>query len=331
MTDRTARGWESGLDSVTVYATGALCRRRARGVVPPDGRVRLTGLPRSLDAGSLRARVLGGGGARVTEARLEVEAELHDPGDLPELRRRLELARDARDAADERHTRQLGLIAEVSALRAVPPPRRREEPHRRTPAEAWLELADFVDERLAALHERAAALTEDLRLAEHALAVAEDELSRASDAAPARPVATSATALLAVVGAGTDAVELELEYGVPGAVWVPTYRLGHRQGEPTAELVLRASVAQRSGEDWTGVRLSLSTADLRRRTELPRLRSVRIGRRQEAPAPSGWREPPAGLAGLFADYDAAGPAPAAGRDFPLPPPVAPAAAVPFAA
>lgn len=56
-----------------VYAQGAVCRRLVRGTVPADGRVRVTGLPRSLDPGSLRARVLGAPGVRVTEARVEVE------------------------------------------------------------------------------------------------------------------------------------------------------------------------------------------------------------------------------------------------------------------
>ncbi|MFH8469273.1 DUF4139 domain-containing protein [Streptomyces sp. NPDC017991] len=102
-------------------------------------------------------------------------------------------------------------------------------------------------------------------------------------------------------------VEPELEYEVPGAVWIPAYRLDHRQGDGSGRLVLRASVAQRTGEDWNAVRLSLATADLHRRTDLPRLRSIRIGRRQPAPAPSGWREPPAGLSDLFTGYDVAAP------------------------
>ncbi|MBU5900146.1 DUF4139 domain-containing protein, partial [Vibrio cholerae O1] len=77
--------------------------------------------------------------------------------------------------------------------------------------------------------------------------------------------------------------ELELEYGVPGAVWAPAYRLTYRQGYSTGRLVLRASVAQRTGEDWTDVSLGLATADLRRATGLPKLRSIRIGRSQPAP------------------------------------------------
>ncbi|WP_306329378.1 DUF4140 domain-containing protein, partial [Streptomyces venezuelae] len=67
--------WGSTLDAVVVYAQGALCRRLARGSVPPDGPVRITGLPRALDPGSLRARVIGPSGVRVTEARVEIEAE----------------------------------------------------------------------------------------------------------------------------------------------------------------------------------------------------------------------------------------------------------------
>ena len=310
MTAESVPVWGSALDSVVVYAQGALCGRLARGAMPRDGHVRVTGLPRSLDPGSLRVRVLGASGVRVTEARVEVEAELPRP-DAPEtLRREYERLLDAYAAAQGRRDRQLSVIKEVKALHPVPPGRKREDPHRRTPADAWLELADFVDERLTGLHLRLVELEEAVRGAEHALTVATDRLERESTDAPSAHVETSVCAVLTLDGrSDAGEVELELEYGVPGAVWVPAYRLTHRQGDDSGNLVLRASVAQRTGEDWTGVRIALATADLRRRTDLPRLRSVRIGRTQPAPAPSGWREPPAGLGDLFSGFDAAGPAP----------------------
>ncbi|MET9542219.1 DUF4139 domain-containing protein, partial [Streptomyces sp. NPDC006553] len=305
-TSGTASSWGSVLDSVVVYAQGALCRRLARGPLASDGRVRVTGLPRSLDPGSLRARVLGSSGIRVTEARVEIEAEpLGTASGAPEgLRHEVERLRDAYAAAEGRRDRQQGLIAEVGGLRPVPPARKRDDPHRRTPVDAWLELADFVDARLTGLHARLAELEEELLRAEHELSVATDRLARASSATPSTHVETTVSAVLTLVGADGDAereggpraeaepdLELELEYGVPGAVWVPAYRLTHRQGDGTGRLVLRASVAQRTGEDWTGVRIALATADLRRRTDLPKLRSVRIGRRQAAPAPSGGADP----------------------------------------
>ncbi|WP_406835229.1 DUF4139 domain-containing protein [Streptomyces sp. AHU1] len=308
MTAETAHRWGSALDSVVVYAQGAVCRRLARGSVPPDGRVRVTGLPRSLDPGSLRARVTGASGLRVIEVRVETEAEPLDAAVPDTLRGEVERLREEHAAAQGRRDRQLGLIEEVGALRPVAPPRGPDAPHRRTPVDAWLELAEFVDERLTGLHTRLVELEEALGDVEHRLRLATDRLARASTDTPDTQVETTVSAVVTFDGTG-DA-EVELEYGVPGAVWVPAYRLTHHQGDSSGRLVLRASVAQRTGEDWTGVRIALATADLRRRTDLPRLRSLRIGRRQPSPAPSGWREPPTGLADLFAGYDGAGPRPA---------------------
>ncbi|MEU0287556.1 DUF4139 domain-containing protein [Streptomyces sp. NPDC006147] len=351
MTAGTAPTWASALESVVVYAQGALCRRVARGTVPADGRVRVRGLPRSLDPHSVRARVLSAPGVRVTEARAEAEAEVVDADAADEARREVDRLVDAYKAVEARRERQLKRIEEVAGLRPVPPGRKRDDPHRHTPVDAWLELADFVDERLTGLHATLRELEEELRRADHELDVAHDRLERAGTDTPRSGVASSYCAVLTLAGAGEaqggSEVEVEIEYGVPGAVWVPAYRLAHRQGEDSGRLVLRVSVAQRSGEDWTGVRIAFATADLRRRTDLPRLRSVRIGRSQPAPAPSGWREPPAGLTDLFSGYDTAGPAPrteptagammVAGAvaggpvaggpvyDAPLPPPPAPAA------
>ncbi|GAA2297919.1 DUF4139 domain-containing protein [Streptomyces kunmingensis] len=340
MTD-AAQPWESKLTSVTVYARGAVCRRLARGVVAADGRVRVSGLPRALDPESLRATVVDAQGVRVTEARIAVEAEPHAPDAPRELLREAQRLSDAQQAAEARRDRQARRIEEIAALRPVPPARRREDPHRRTPVEAWLGLAEFVDERSAALQAGLAGLDEEVRRLTHELDLATDRLERASTDAPSSPVRTSVSAVLTLEGAGSEGagsegagsegagsegagsegsepegagaaaveIEVEVEYRVPGAVWAPSYRLTRRQGEDGGRLVLRASVAQRTGEDWRGVRISLSTADLSRPTGVPALRSVRIGRRQPPPAPSGWREPPPGLAALFAGYDTAEPPP----------------------
>ncbi|MFF7446562.1 MULTISPECIES: DUF4139 domain-containing protein [unclassified Streptomyces] len=307
MGSEEAARWGTTLDAVVVYAQGALCTRVARGTVPPGGRVLLTGLPRCLDRGSVRARVVGDSPVRVTEVRIDMGAEPADAGSADGLRLEKERLDEACDAARGRRDRLLDRIKEVTDLHPIPPGRKREDPHRRTPAEAWLTLADFVDERLTSLHDRLAALEEQLRRLEHDRAVATDRLHRASTDAPSGQVRTTVGA--AVTLDGTGEVLLEVEYAVPGAVWVPAYRLTYRQGDGSGTLVLRASVAQRTGEDWTGVRIALATADLKRHTELPRLRSLRIGRRQPAPAPAGWREPPAGLADLFTAYDSAGPRP----------------------
>src|SRR6478609_1756904 len=146
--------WASALDAVVVYAQGALCSRVARRPVPPDGRVRVAGLPRSMDPDSLRAKVAAGDGVRVTEVRVEVDAVPAAAGTADALRREMERLREVSAAAQARRDRHEALIAEVAALRPVPPARKRDDPHRITPVDAWLRLADFVDERLTNLHRR---------------------------------------------------------------------------------------------------------------------------------------------------------------------------------
>lgn len=367
---------ESVLDSVVVHSSGAVCTRRARCVLPPAPpgvpvRVRLDGLPVTLFEHSLRGRVRSGPpGLRVTDARLEVGARLQRPDELPALRLDLEDAQDRQAGARERRDRLAEEIREVAAFRAVPPRPRRGEPPRWAPVESILALAGFVDSRLSVLHPRLRTAEDELRAADHDVDVMADRIARASDAVPTDRARESGSVVLtldrpasastgpdAAAGTGADTgrepsgedgatgIEIEIEYQVPGAAWAPVYQLRleratRTRGTGTAgSLVLRANVAQRTGEDWTGVRLGLSTADLMRRADLPELRSLRIGRRQAEPATQGWREPPAGLEELFTGYDTAvasrprtrsGQRVASAGAGPVPPPPLPFTPVPFA-
>ncbi|MEZ0090513.1 DUF4139 domain-containing protein [Streptacidiphilus sp. EB129] len=332
----------SVLHSVVVYASGALCTRRARVRLGarPDRRIRLRldGLPLTMDARSLRARIDGGpAGSRVVDVRREVAADISEPADLAPLQRALDAAEEAADAARAVQSALAEQVERVAGVRAVPPPTRRGDPHRLAPAEALLTLAEFVDSRLDALHGRLISAGDARTEADQRVEIARRRLREASGALPTQTVRTTSSVLVTLdLGAehltgpepspgpqplpgpepspeaGSAAepgveLELELEYGVPGATWAPVYDLrltGIHGDAPGATLAMRAVIAQRTGEDWRGVRLGLSTADLRRRTDAPELRSLRIGRRQaEQPAPA-HREPPSGLPELFAGYDA---------------------------
>jgi hypothetical protein len=363
----------STVRSVVVHASGAVCTRRAH-VTVPDGNgetaVRIGGLPPTLYAHSLRARVAAGPrGPRVTDIRLDLAPTPRRADELPSLRFDLEDAEDRQARLWDRKERLDSEIEEVAGLRAEPLQPRLGDPPRWAPVESFLALAGFVDTRLGALHQRLRATEDQLAQADHDVDVLRARLDESStapstertpttvcavvtlafdgppdDAEPAdpgepaaadddptrRPTADASAADTGAAdagatntaagdsaasdesaGAATDSgpavieLEIEVEYHVPGAGWVPTYqlRLDGRSGAGT--LVLRACVAQRTGEDWSGVRLGLSTADLLRRADLPELRSLRIGRTQEEPQAPGWREPPAGLADLFAGYDSA--------------------------
>ncbi|MBN3929990.1 DUF4139 domain-containing protein [Streptomyces verrucosisporus] len=318
---------ESALESVVVHAVGAVCVRRARCALPrgpkaPDAvvRVRAEGLPIALYDHSLRGRVVSGPpGLRVTDVRPVRSAAPRQDRELPSLKLELEEAENRLDRLRERHGRLTAEIGKVAELRAVPPRPRRGDPPRWAPVESLLALASFVDGRLALLQGRLRAVESGLSDAEHDVDVLTHRLEAASSALPATRAGESAAAVLTLERAGDGAphggggeqdcpeVELEIEYHVPGATWSPVYqlRLDGTDSASGGTLVLRACVAQRTGEDWTGVRLGLSTADLLRPADVPRLRSLRIGRRQEESAARGWREPPPGLEELFAGYDAA--------------------------
>lgn len=298
------------LDAVTVHAEGALCTRVAT-VQAEGGRlpaqVRINGLPLSLRTGSLRASVLQGPpGLAVRDIRAAFDVQLPDEVDVPAEQRALEAAR-ARLAEVTAALNVLKReIRSVMKLSPTFPPRKKDELQPRdAPVSALLSLASLVDSELATLLTKRLDLSRQERDAEAEVTMRKQRLLEASSSMRGQRarVYRAAILTLASVPGVEHPAKLSLEYAVPGARWVPTYDLRLPRTLEEGTLRMRASVLQRTGEDWTGVKLSFSTADLERRAEVPELKALRIGRRQPPPARSGWREPPPGLDELFAGFD----------------------------
>lgn len=78
-----------------------------------------------------------------------------------------------------------------------------------------------------------------------------------------------------VEAAAATKLKIELSYQVPNATWKPIYdaRLAS-EGESSLQLVQYGSVRQQTGEDWTGIALTLSTAQPQRGASLPELQPV---------------------------------------------------------
>ncbi|MCY1014216.1 mucoidy inhibitor MuiA family protein [Pyxidicoccus sp. MSG2] len=316
------------LEAVTVHAEGALCTRVAT-VQAEGGRlptqVRINGLPLSLRSGSLRATVLQGPpGLAVRDIRPAFDVQLPAEVDVPTEQRALEAAR-------ARHTEVSAALSVLqrelrSVMKLTPtfPSRKKDELQPRdAPVAALLSLTSLVDSELAALLAKKLDLERQQRDADAEVTLRKQRLQEASSTARGQRARVYRAAILTL--AGLPGVEhpakLALEYAVPGALWVPTYDLRLPRTLEEGTLRMRASVLQRTGEDWTGVKLSVSTADLARRAEVPELKALRIGRRQPPPARSGWREPPPGLDELFAGFDATR-VPARAEPPPLPKPQA---------
>src|SRR5262249_33494424 len=89
-------------------------------------------------------------------------------------------------------------------------------------------------------------------------------------------------------GAALEA-ELSIRYQIGGASWVPFYdaRLttGSKAQGPKLQLVRRASIQQRTGENWDEVVLALSTARPGAGTAAPELQPTTIDYEPDAPPP----------------------------------------------
>ncbi len=296
---------ESRIDAVTVYRSGALITRSAP--LPSAAEIRLDNLPLTLDDSSLRFAVEGDGELpRITDAAVVLEAGRPDPELEPARDEELEAARQERDRGAAAVTQLHDELGRVQALTPVARPEPEEgQPPSESPIEGRVVLLQLRAARIRQLHGALAEAEEALRLAGERVAELEEHRRRASSARQARENELRKTITLRLEGGAASASgRLLVRYVVPGAQWLPTYALRLDRSLREARLEARAMVRQRTGEDWTGVRLTVSTATAQAWTELPKLHSLRVGRRQSPPGRS-WRPPPVGAAELYADHDAA--------------------------
>ncbi len=310
----------SRIDKVVVHARGALVTREV--LVPaelPAGEVDLIvpGLTLLAWPGSLRAQ-LSAEGRQVVSAQLGLQVPastaLAAPGAerLAELERRIERLRVEEAALQRRHAALLELLPSPSSrtllIASDVLPRIGDG---LAVAQLARELTASLDEQLLLL----ARELEDLELRRRAFALEEAQSSAEARRGQGQ---TTRQAMVRLVGQGPVAA-LQLTYAVPGARWWPASTLRFSGGGSRAQWELEAVVAQASGEDWSGVRLSLSTAQMLFDARLPELASIRFGRAQPA-RPTGYRPAPTGLLALFAGFDGAFPGGMPGLAAPLPPP-----------
>jgi len=302
----------SRIDKVKVYAAGATVIRVAElrlraGELPEQ--VEVAGLPVVLDDSTVRVRV---------EAEEAIAAIATDV--------RIGLAVPPRQETQPSPTDEemweavvkvqklediIGLIDnEITVLLQLEVPNR---PHGEagkapppSPLGARLALANFSDEQIRDRLQEKRDNQEKLRKAKEHLQDLQQKRSDASNAKKVKPRELRKTVIvgLSYEAEGTMAGQkLVVEYFVPGARWTPSYVCRLDSKNNNAAIALRALICQRTGEDWSGVSLELSTAQPLTWCELPELPSLRLGRAQPMPHKSGWRLPPIGAKTLFEDYD----------------------------
>ena len=315
----------SVIEQVEVYRSEALVTRRASAnLAGRTGRqiCLFSGLPLGLREDSARLQVDGAEGVRVVDLHLDWQLGQR------ESKVRTEANQALRDLAREHQELQVSIEREVERVRfleslspdpvaAVDLPEKLAFEQRKQ-TDALLELSAWVGERLASSRTHLRKMRTQRRDLLDRLAAAEDALARESSAElEALAMCRKQARVVLDLSDPVEELVLRLSYLVPGARWVPEYELRVFSERDEAELVLKALVAQATGDDWEKASLAFSTADLRRSSELPELDSWRIGKLQP-PKTTGWRPLPEGLDQLFEAYDRGVQAlpPAGGADLP---------------
>ena len=282
----TARGttFEAPVVAVELHRHSALVHRRGE-IRPQPSKdntcFELAGLPLGVVDGSVRLEVESADGARVVD--LQVFLDVQTPVEqtrikelerFKELRRQMERLQREQRRLEERSASLGGLAP------ALPPTPKRPDRERfatEDPLSAWLALGEFVRHGNEARLERARELTREIDRLDDQLKLARDELEQLSSEKVAG-LRVGKRVLLRLAAPLAAPCQVALSYQVPGARWFPSYELRVDQSGERAELVMGALVAQVTGEDWHDVSVALSTADLNRRCDLPRLGAWRIGR-----------------------------------------------------
>ena len=293
----------SEIVGVVIYARGATITRR---IALPDDLTRSActlichGVTPLADPSSLRSKASG---AREI---IGLQSHLRHPDEVGEhgtLRREVDALKRQREVLEALHHRALGQRRQLRDCALALRTGRsltRDVVSRISDA---LVTVDLLDKLMAEEDRRINDLKADLEANARALEAARTALAQA-DAEASERRAQPQRSLSIQLAAGHDLTDLEVTYDVEAARWWPAYTVRLVEGATRATLTLEAFVAQGTGEDWSGVSLSLCTADMIRDATLPKLSSLRLGRSQP-PARTGYRPPPSDLDQLFVGYDEA--------------------------
>lgn len=250
---------EAPITAVTVFPDRAEVTRTAE-VDLPEGEheIVLEGLPIRLDSRSIR--VDGEGTARLELGAVKVTRKYMGDearrAEEQEYRDRLQALRDQEKVLNDRVTALDAQRKFITGIGSEYPKVMSE--HIRAGeidpgvwAEAWTQIGTGMAATLKQIH--------DTRIEKREL---QEEVRKVQDAYN-RLSSGSARRVEAALAAQADQAlkaRLTLSYQVPGAYWRPVYDARLETEARKVTLVQKGEVRQRTGEDWTGVRLTLSTA-----------------------------------------------------------------------
>ncbi|WIG59355.1 MAG: Aspartate ammonia-lyase [Ktedonobacterales bacterium] len=263
------RDVETTIQVVTVYPDRALVERAGTVAIEAAGEhaLRVRGLPRSLFRESLRATGRGPAGTRILG--IEQESEIHEAPpeetlralreEISRLQRALELIAERQKIQEEQRgwLRTLGEWSARSLARGIAGGTAK-------PDDAGT-LFTYTSAEADRLAEARIEMERRREETQRELDARNRELRELGGAFPDR-----LAAVVRIQAAEAGEFEVRLSYLVPGASWEPRYDARVDKEGSRVRLTQQALVSQRTGEEWRGVALALSTAQPAAAMTLPK-------------------------------------------------------------
>ncbi len=260
----------SRIDAVTVFRNGARVTRAAKVELPAGAfRVLLEGLPDQLDDDSLRVEGKGTAKARVFGVTVErITAEETAVAEARAAEEKLEKLQDEDRALDDRVKAAQARLELVRSLRSTYSEERAKNlAVRGVPAKEWADLAAFVASEV----EEGTVVVRRAEIARRELARRVTQARADLEKVQAKRGRTTKTVAIEVEAEKAGAFDVAVSYAVGAAGWQPVWDARLAPDAGTMELAFYGSIWQRTGEDWSEVALSASTAQPARGLYVPKL------------------------------------------------------------
>lgn len=276
----------SKITEVMVFPRGAEITR-AFSVDLPEGehQLKINDLPAELQGQSLRiegagpeALIIGSIDHKVVT---EALSNSEDKAVLAQMKEQLQLLRDEREMAQalvDAAELQKKLLNEMALLPSRPTGRG--EVAASDPAQQYASLYSLMGEKFIEAQQKALKAKVELRRLDKEI----KNLSRRIAEQPSKK--KRASHLTVNVDAGQSGkAEFTIKYQIKGAGWAPLYdarlKTDDGAGKAKLDLVRRAVITQRTSEEWTDVKLSLSTTNPTGQTKAPELYAWLIDFKQD--------------------------------------------------
>lgn len=261
----------SSISTVTVYPDSARITRTATvNLAAGETKIILPGLPLQMDANSLRVsgsstQAVSLGSVQLAEQLSSEAAQAKERQLEEEIRRWQEKRQEVADAKT-RAEQQLAFIRATGMQQTTT-----DKPAQGTtalPLNQWQQAWQTLEAATAEAQTKVRAADKTLQDFDKGLAQLEAQLEQI-----ATGETSNRTASLYVKAAQASSLTLSLSYQIPAASWSPVYEAELDSTTGKLQFKTQAAIKQNTGEDWSNVKVNLSTLRPTANASLPQLNS----------------------------------------------------------